>query len=257
MKGRIPVDGHKDYMTSYRTELASILAALLRILELMGNDIKFYNQITGMLWCDNMTAVNKYLQLEGKTPQTMKETNEDDNDILQELRKLKEKLPKGIQCAWVKGHQMGGKTKESRLNNIVEKIADSQLTVKGKFRSRNNTTLMPAQHALLLHKGTAVTAQLDKLIQQFLWRDKLEKYFFKQLNIDPEQSDNIDFESLTKFNKSLSKQLRCTRAKFVFGWIPTNQRLYKYNAVDNPKCPMCKEEENTAHISRCKSTQAT
>ena len=222
MKVRIPVVGHKDYMMSYRTELASILAALLRILELMGNDIKFYNQITGMLWCNNMTAVNKYTQLEGKTPQTMKEANEDDNDILQELRILKEQLPKGIQCAWVKGHQMGGKTKESRLNNIVDKIADSQHTVTGKFRSRNNATLMPAQQDLLLHKGTAVTARLDKRIQQFVWKDKLETYFFTRLNIDPEQLDNIDFESLTKFNKSLSKQHRCTRAKFVFGWIPTN-----------------------------------
>ena len=68
MNGRLPVDGYREYMTSYRTEIASILAVLLQILELMGNDKKFYNDITGILWCNNMTAVNKYSQLEGKKP---------------------------------------------------------------------------------------------------------------------------------------------------------------------------------------------
>jgi hypothetical protein len=86
-------------MTSYQTELASILATLLRILEMMGPDTNLYNQMTGKLWCDNMTAVNKYTQLEGKTPRTMREANEDDNDIIQELRIIKDQLPKGIQCA--------------------------------------------------------------------------------------------------------------------------------------------------------------
>ena len=123
----------------------------------------------------------------------MREANEDDNDIIQELRIIKEQLPKGIKCAWVKGHQTGSKTKESRLNNIVDKIADSQHTVTGKFRSRNNVTLMPAQQALLIHKGTAVTARLDKRIQQFVWKDKAEVYFYTRLNIKPEQLDNIDF----------------------------------------------------------------
>ena len=179
----------------------------------MGNNKQLYKDITGKLWCDNMTAVNKYTQLKGNNPISMREANEDNSDIIQELRVVKAKLSQGVQCSWVKGHQSGGKIKQSRLNNIVDKIADTQHAVTGKFRSRNKTMLLPAQHAALKHKGTADKAKLDKRIQQFVWKDKLEQYFFNRLHIDPEQACNIDFESMTMYNKSLSKQPRCTRAK--------------------------------------------
>jgi ribonuclease HI len=258
VNGRIPVDGHQNYMTSYRTELASILAALLKILELMNNDKQFYDDITGILWCDNQTAVNKYNKLEGVRPRSMREANEDDNDIIQELRIVKDNLPKGIKCSWVKSHQTNGKTQQSRLNTIVDKIADTQHTTSGNQKSRNNTSLLPSQQALLVHNGTAVTAKADKHIQQFVWNDQLEQYFYKRLNINPDLANEIDFTALDRFNKSLSTHRRCTRAKFVYRWAPTNERLHtKYREAKSPNCPMCQQIETTYHISRCKSKTTT
>ena len=152
----------------------------------------------------------------------MREANKDDNDIIQELRTVKNNLPKGIKCSWVKSHQKNGTTKQSRLNTIVDKVADMQHTTMGVHRSRNNTKLLPSQQALLFHNGTVVMAKLDKHIQQFVWNENLEKYFYSRLQIDPSIASKIDFTSIRAFNKSLSTQRRCTRLKFVYRWTTTN-----------------------------------
>ena len=69
-------------MTSYRTELAVILAAILKILVIIKNNKKIYKDITGILWCDNQTAFEKYNKLDRTRPRSMREANEDGKNII-------------------------------------------------------------------------------------------------------------------------------------------------------------------------------
>ena len=92
----LPVDGHPTHTTSYRTELAGILAALIIINMILQKQRGDFSQLQGTIHCDNKAAVNQYNALEGDLPYSIKQANSTDSDILQELRYWKRKIPSGI-----------------------------------------------------------------------------------------------------------------------------------------------------------------
>ena len=54
-------------MTSYRAKLFAILGALLAIHQLIPRSDE-WKRLSGMIWCDNQAAVDKFNELEGDKP---------------------------------------------------------------------------------------------------------------------------------------------------------------------------------------------
>ena len=112
--------------TSYRTELLGILATLILTASILQKDGTSWENLTGYIYCDNHAAVNQFNKLEGNLPYSIKQANTNDADVLQELRHWKSILPIGIQTKWVKAHQSNLTSRPARLNNVVDKLADTQ-----------------------------------------------------------------------------------------------------------------------------------
>ena len=70
---RVPVDGHSQSLTSYRAELAGLVAILIIIKSILIQQGGKYNDMTGTIYCDNKASVIKYAKLQGDRPYLIKQ----------------------------------------------------------------------------------------------------------------------------------------------------------------------------------------
>ena len=239
----VPVDGHDKRLSSYRTELFGLLAVLLVIEKILKKQGGSYEQLTGTVHCDNMGAVCTYNGLQGARPYSVGSATARDADAIQELRRVKNELPKGITSQWVKAHQRRPITLAGRLNNVVDRIAAEQHGVTGDWKLEKESRMLPATRAMIKIAGTPYNKKLDSSIQQEINKKEAEAKVMQALKITNATCDEIDWESIGDYNQTLTKHRRATRTKFVFRWTSTNSRKNKLNPNVPAVCPFCDRPE--------------
>ena len=80
----LPISRPYRHTTLYHTETYAILDTLLAIHHLLRQQ-QHTNNLTGVIWCDNSAAVNKFNKLNGKVPFSITDANQSDSDVIQEL----------------------------------------------------------------------------------------------------------------------------------------------------------------------------
>ena len=215
LKSVLPVDGTTRHTTSYRTELFGMLGALLTLRMLLQEQQQQWRHLDGTLWCDNEAAVKAYNELEDTVPFSLKMANQSDADVLQELRVIKSTLPIEVCAAWVKSHQTSGKTREARLNNIVDRLAGQQHNKGGKWATSKKSKMLPHTQAQLLINGERYTGPINVRIQHQMYQAKARKYVIDKMNLQ-RSSHLVDWEALGALHRRLSWTRKATRIKFLF-----------------------------------------
>jgi len=113
------VDGHPALVTSYRSELSGIVAALYLVYRLC----QFYNITTGTtkLYCDNKGALSNAFKLikAGITPYFNA-----DHDLIEVAQTMFQLIPVLIATEWAKGHYSGNKREyKHNLNDSADCLA--------------------------------------------------------------------------------------------------------------------------------------
>ena len=252
----VPVDGTAVQLSSYRAELFGLLGALLLLFELLDSQRRTWEKLTAVIWCDNEAAVNRFNIMEGSRHYSIAGANHADADVLHELRWWKARMPVGVRAAWVKSHQHQCNTRESRLNNIADRLADTQHRAAGDWASRATSDMLPQTRAQLHLPQGRYTGRVNEKIQHALWKEKAELYICRKLAIG--HIDQVDWDSLGQHHRWLSWQRRATRLKLVFRWAPTNARCHTIGTASSPMCPLCGTcGETMEHVLRCGSATAT
>jgi hypothetical protein len=122
--GSGPDDGHPAYLSSYRSELGGILAAIYIIFRICLH----YNNITSgtaKLYCDNKGAVT---QSRKPHPLGITPFLTSDYDFLGAFRDILSIMPIKFVCEWVKGHHSGNNRGiHHDLNDQADKLASQHL----------------------------------------------------------------------------------------------------------------------------------
>ena len=86
LEASLPVNGSPETMSSYRTELAGILAMHLatRVIIKCSKD----TDISGEFYCDNLRAVERINEVDDSYPFLIKQATEKDHDLINEIRHL-------------------------------------------------------------------------------------------------------------------------------------------------------------------------
>lgn len=250
----IPVDGTPASTTSYRAELAEILAVLLIThFTLKGGSL---TELSGNIYCDNEAAVKIYNSLEGTTPASIGQATTTDADMIQELWHWKGRLPAGIRATWVKSHQKECKDRPARLNRVVDLLESTQHHAAPPWETKTTHHMLPHTQSQLMLKGSCYTGKIDSRIQHICYNDDLKAYTLGRLKL--ETCENlVDWEPIGQYNCTLSWGRRATCTKFVFRWAPTNKRQHKLGKIPTPLCPLCNTAiETTQHVTVCKHAKA-
>lgn len=256
LKSVLPVDGDRRQLTSYRTELFAMLGALLTLKGILLAQVRRWDKLSGTVWCDNKSAVDKFNRLEDEVPFSLTIANETDADVLQELRVLKSELPVSIQAAWVKSHQKTCTTREARLNTIADRLANLQHGKHGRWAARESSAMLPKTQAQLIIAGKRYTGSVNRKIQQRLYNDRAREYIVTKLNLNG-VDHLVDWRAIAAMHRRLSVWSRVTRLKLLCRWAPTRARLHLVGMSDTNMCPLCSDEiETQMHVFCCDSPKA-
>ena len=195
-----------------------------------------WQHLSGILWCNNKAAVDKFNKIKGDLPYSITEANNTNADVLQELFMWKNKLSVSLTASWVKAHQSAPTTREGRLNNVVDKSASAQHNTTGKWASKRQGWMLPSTRAQLLINNTRLTKKIDRGVQLEIYRESINQYIVQKLGIQ-ECTHLVDWAPIKWHHRQLSLQQRATRLKFIFHWTPTNARKVKTGQSVDPLCP--------------------
>ena len=138
------------------------MATLILISGLLNHRNQYFDKLTGTFYCDNEAVVCKYATMEGFRPYSVKQANENDTDILQELRYWKQKIPRGIRIEWIKSNKSNPTTRVGRLNRVADHLAAEQHNAPPPLITQSACPMLPKTHAKLILSWIRHTSNIDK-----------------------------------------------------------------------------------------------
>lgn len=158
-----------------------------------------------------------------------------------------------ISIKHVKGHQ----DKDTEYVNLSR---PAQLNVDADHHATNYLNQgpnfpyseLPSNPISLYINDMIITRSHKTSMRSASTSPNLREYFLKQFLWRPYTPDLIWWEihgsSLESFPKNDRRRLR----KFIFGWLPTNERLFSYKQTPDARCPTCNYIcETHEHLLKC------
>ena len=129
----LPVDGNPEEVTSYRTELHTILFGFILLLRLIPSSLQ--NTTKCKLWTDSKSYTDKLFTTR-QVPFSNMESLSKDSPILSEINKIREMFP-GVELNWLASHQKIMRF-EQDLNSEEDRVTETQHECSGEWDNTNN-----------------------------------------------------------------------------------------------------------------------
>jgi hypothetical protein len=181
---------------------------------------------------DNTSLIKQLESLQDTTP-TPKGIFHPHADIIRMAHRLLK--PISPEYVHVKSHQQDNKTKtgfdfDAKLNDIADGLAKN-----------HHSTITKDHQQLILESASSIP------IRQY-YNEKYKWYGNTFENINWAAQHNV----LKRYNSNDQRRI----LKFVHGWLPTYDRMYREQQAPSPKCPLCNNLiEDNLHIFTCTHPQ--
>ena len=250
--------GDTDQTHSTRGELFGILGCM-RHLDYITTKYKFKLQHKIPIYTDSQSAIKI-----SKTPPyiSYKEAFCSDADIKSEVQHYYKKLRNCMSLHYVKAHQ-DDKTEfkylstAGKLNTLMDRHAKTVLLIPTKIKHRRLIPHLPHQKVSLKSKFNRITTDVASNINKYKIGHECEQWLGSRWKLSESQMMDIEWIDLKHVLGSVKGLRRTQFIKIVHKYWATNKRQHKWNQVDSPNCPFCKDEvEDREHILQCKNIVA-
>lgn len=248
-KGRGPAEAHPSLAESFRSEGYGLSSALIFIQNLKKEfNIQLRDhKIT--IHIDNMALIQR---MEGcRTQVPVPRWNlRSDEDITRLAHSL---LTTTTNIIHVHSHQDDDKDWEKlSFPAQLNIMADEEATHHREMMDGPATMVTNIARAQLRIQNMAITRDSQRLLLQAAGKIPLKQYYADKHGWTSTIFDAISWKSQHKALEHFDINDQTRILKFVHGWLPTQNRLFKEGAATSPRCKICTElYENNSHLLCC------
>ena len=249
--GSNTVPGNKTDQSSYRGELAGILAGIMYTNRICRR--KGVTSGTCTYHCDNKGALQAAFGWKQPNPRWSC------YDIVCLIRYHLHNSP--IHWTWkhIYGHQddhtaYDDLTPAAQANVDADHAADTEL----KLNITPSPEPLQGQSWRLfdLETETYISGNLDKAVRTKAFEQPMKEYWQHKFGLD---SSHITSDTWALFKKHCRRQpphLAIWHSKYNQRILGVKKNLHRRRHSDNDKCPLCSQTEDTDHVFQCSSSQA-
>jgi hypothetical protein len=241
------VDGHPALVTSYRSELSGIVAALYLVYRLC----QFYNITTGTMkfYCDNKGALsNAFKPIKaGITPYF-----DADHDLIEVAQSMLQLIPVLIATEWVKGHYSGNNREYKHdLNDSADRLAGDYQRCQYPHRTIRQPVAPPDYRIRLLHDMSVMTSKVASTLAVSLHDTPIVAHILRKTGWTQLIFERVHWDAHERAFCQLPRYSQHSMAKLIHSLANTNRQNNLYYE-DSSLCPICHEAEETMrHVLTC------
>jgi hypothetical protein len=235
-------------MSSYRTELGGIVAALYLIQRIC----EYYDMAVGKatLYCDNKGAITKSFQpvTPGISP-----FMSPSYDLLLLAKQLIARIPITLIGEWVKGHYTGKDRRiQHDLNDRADEIAGGHLAAQDNSTGTNTGTIpYPGYRIRILKDNKVTSSKYRAIISNGRHNQLLIDYILKKTKWSNTEFQKVHCVAHGKAFQQLTRHQQIFTAKLIHNLANTNKQNYLYYKTSS-LCPGCQTTEETfEHVLLC------
>lgn len=249
MVGVNALPGPLELSDSFRGELSGIVGALEVVRWLMATRNKVSGSI--ILSLDGESAIRK-----ANDSQNRLRPNQASFDLLQKIREQLKTLSVEVDWKWVKGHQTGkNRSVESQLNTLCDDTAKEYWAHMQKCNGWKTSASFNEGWQVWLGSDKLTSISVEGIYDWTILFDpelSPQQYWEEKHQIPHEVFHDVDWDAVGRANRSQHPERQRWLAKFLSGFLGTNQREHFRGAIDNPSCPRCGAAvEDGRHVLQC------
>ena len=138
-------------------------------------------------------------------------------------------------------------------------MAEVAYELPSEMITNDTQEVFPAETVAVFIHGVKITTRLKQTIINACHSLPLEEYIINKHNLNLYDMDHINWKGLKCFMSKFKMHQRAVAAKFIHGWLPTQDFLHKQRRSPSPYCPVCIDlflPETTKHLLQCQTTAA-
>jgi hypothetical protein len=252
-KGKGPAEAHRTMADSLRAEaygLASGAFALTIIKEHF--NINPMDHAWSVLL--DSTSLIKHMESFRKEHAHPKDIFNPHADIIRMAHRLLQ--PFAADYVHIKGHQdkmanRQGLSFDAKLNIMADELAQNQ---QSEMKQACNTVTSDGVHIQLNNR--TITKDHQRSLLEASSSIPIRQYYKEKYDWQNSTFVNINWSAQNKVLHRYDNNDQRRILKFVHGWLPTYDRLYREQQSPNPQCPLCKNlVEDNLHLFTCKHPQ--
>jgi ribonuclease HI/exonuclease III len=261
--GRGEVPGHPVSMSSTRTELCGLFAALtyLRLAMAYYHMVIPRGGINVTIYCDSKAALMRVQDLAydefGTTWRCR--ANYDIESATRHCIKLQSDLLR-ITWTWVRGHASRRKRPDQfTLAETLNEAADDLATAARDIPQQRTLNHWPEQQISLVGPRGRISGQLAKEIRYCCTAADLESYWQQRYGWSASQARMVDLVGTTAASKGMTTTRARRTQKLRCGWLPVNNRVSRSDPDRPAGCTACSRAnltpETVDHLFLCEFTE--
>jgi len=252
--GAGPIDGHPEWLSSYRPEMGGMVALLFLVLSVTKHQEIYSGQAT--LYCDNQGALDNLFDefpKRGIFPMLQR-----DYDLLHIGKRLLREIPITVTGKWVKGHFTGKDRKPQHdLNALADQLANEfRANPPAGYAPLRRPRQDPFAEATLFYDASVVTSYIPTIVYQQLFGQRLRDTIIKEARLSQIDFDNISWVAHGAVFKAMSRYKRITTVKLLHRLWNVGTQKIRFDPEADGKCPCCRDTlETFDHVFQCQDAK--
>ena len=257
MQGKGQVPGHTHGMSSTRTELCGIFAAVayLNLVTKYYHIVPNQDKMLCTIYCDSKAALQRISDLSyvGFGTTWRCRANYDLEAAIQNSLHISNHQ---FSLVWVKGHASRRKkqsdfTWAETLNESADKLA----TEAREVRSKPESSHWPEQQISIDGPRGRISGRIDHEIRYCCTATDLLSYWQQRFHWTRTQVNSVDLEGTRAASKKLRPDMARRIQKLRCGWLPVNTRVARSDPDRISGCSACSTAnlvpETADHVFQC------
>jgi ribonuclease HI len=261
-KGNGEVPGHPVSMSSTRTELCGLFAALTHVRLI----IEYYHMalpregIRITIYCDSKAALQRVQDLgyDGFGTTWRCRANYDIESAIRTC--IRQQPGLHIKWTWVKGHASRRKRPENfSIAEQLNEAADALATIARDHPKQAEHVHWPEQHISLIGPSGRVSGRLVHELRYCCTAADIMSYWQQRYEWTAQQVRTIDIIGTAVVARSMKGTKARRIQKLRSGWLPVNNRESRSDPDRPPGCSACSASnltpETVDHLFQCRATE--
>jgi ribonuclease HI len=246
--GSGPAEAHPTMAEPFRAEAYGLAAAAAFIQEMCTYYCAHYDEHIWHCYIDNKSLIQNMEQLRLETP-SAKWNLSPDADILKLTHNILAEIP--INFVHIKGHQDKHEGKSISFSAQLNVMAD-ELAVRQRQTMNLPMLQVSTPNAHLQINDITITRDSQKWLMDHASRIPIQEYYYNKHKWNMATFSKVDWDAQHKVLLRLDINDQRRILKFVHGWLPTYDRLYREKQTRSPRCPLCHYlVETNMHMFQC------
>jgi len=137
-------------------------------------------------------------------------------------------------------------------NNLVDNLATAARDIFSVDTLRLKPLgVLPGTRACCVVNRQTVNNDLYRKLKNHINGKQLQHFLLNKYGWTGQVFKMIDWDEHDRQLKAFSIQQRVTLTKYIHGWLATQKRRCREGGSSTGLCPLCKKEEDRAHIFEC------